>query len=388
MPASGGTYTEGVLKSSTTLSDSVSSLTQIGLTRLGSDGSIQPSVAKSWTISPDGKIYTFTLKDDYSAEDIINYFRDQKGDWSNIQIAAPSKNTLQFTLKQSYGLFLASTLRAILPYGPYKISSQTASEITLIRNDNKPASSPYIDKIVFKIYQTNDDLSKAIKNGQIDATDENVSALPQDFQKYTASMPRYNVAFLNSERITDKNIRRQIIAGPAFAETKKLTLLRANTDSAAEFTADLIKKFAKNNIKITEKVVGTVDLLTTEAKTKNYDILVYGFNTGYYDDLYPYWHTSQVPPAGMNFSLFKNKASDRLIEEARLSLDEKVRQEKYAQAKSLIQEESVAIFQSNQAYTFYAAKNVKGINIKYLVLPANRFSFASEWYVKTKRVKN
>ena len=387
VPATGGIYTEGILQSSASgLSDSIASLTHLGLTRLGPDGTIQPAVAKSWTISPDGKIYTFILNDQYSSSELIDYFRVQKGKWSDIQITSPDEHTLQFTLKQSFGLFLASTFRPILPFGPYKISKQTSLQITLVPNTVKPLSKPYISKVIFQIFSTQQELSQALKSGKVTATDEQIdSDSLRCCQKYSTSMPRYNVAFLNTEHLPDIAIRKQILNGPSFAEPKKLNLLRANTDPAAKFTDELIKDFATRNIQITQKIISPIDLIA-EATKKQYDILVYGFNTGYYDDPYLYWHSTQIPPKGNNFSLYKNKAADRLIEEGRTTLDEKIRREKFVQAKTLVKDEAVAIFQNNQSYTFYANKSVKGIDIKYLTTAPSRFTFIDKWYIKTKRV--
>ena len=33
-----------------------------GLTRIGPDGSVQPALAESWTVSDDGTVYTFKLR--------------------------------------------------------------------------------------------------------------------------------------------------------------------------------------------------------------------------------------------------------------------------------------------------------------------------------------
>ncbi len=389
VPTPGGTYTEGILKSNaSTLSDSITNLTHIGLTRLGKDGSIQPAIAKSWETSPDGKIYTFHLEKKYNADEILKYFRDQKGSWLDIAINAPDKNTLVFTLKKPFGLFIASTLKPILPYGPYKIQKEEVSQITLIKNTDLPFFDPYLEKVVFKIYPNIDQLQNDLKSGKILATDEDLPKSPKCCQKYSVKISRRNVAFINTERIPDKAIRKQIINGPAFPEPKKLTLLRSNGDSAAKFSQELIKKFKANNVQITEKVSETLDLLTVEADNKQYDILVYGVKTGYYDDLYNYFHTSQIPPSGMNYSMFKNKASDRLIEESRLTLDPKIRGDKFTQAKAIILDESVAIFQTDQPYQFYTSKMVKGIDFSFVVTQANRFTFIDKWYIKTKRVPN
>lgn len=387
LPDHGGIYTEGVLQSSAaSLSDSISNLTHIGLTRLAADGSIDPAVAKSWQTSPDGKVYTFYLGKGYSATKILEFFKDQKGSWSDIAITAPTQNTLVFTLKKPYGLFLASTLKPILPYGPFKIDKETANQITLIKNTNSPFSDPYIDKVIFKIYPTLNQLKNDLKAGKITSTDENIGQPLKGDHQYSVNIPRYNVAFLNIEKNPDKNIRSQIINGPAFPSPKNLILLRANTDSAKKFTLELTKKLHKNNIQIAEKVYPSIEILTTQAAQKQYDILIDGFNTGYYNDPYPYWHTSQIPPNGMNFALYKNKTADRLMEEARLTLDPKIRQDKFNQIKAIIDGDAVALYQKSEPYQFLVSKSVKGIDFKFVVTPTNRFSFLDKWYIKTKRV--
>lgn len=385
IPDYGGVYTEGLFADSLpTVDESISYLTHIGLTRLGNDGTIKPAVAKSWQVSEDGKTYTFQLTKGYSSSRVAGYIRNQKGSWSEVQISSPDSTTIKFTLKQPYGLFLASTLRPVLPYGAYKIKEQNDKEITLTPNDNKPFQKPYIEEVIFRIYPNKDKLSKAIKRGDVIATDENVKPqLPQ----YSVSLPRYNVAFFNTGKITDTNLRKQTIEGPAFTQALSLKLLRPDTESAAKFTNALIKQFTRLNIKVDEKTIKSVTLLSSEAQKKQYDILVYGFNTGYYDDLYPYWHSSQIPPTGMNFSQLKNKTLDRLMEEARLTLDDKVRKDKLAAAKQIILGEYGAIFQDDQPYNFYVAEKIKGINITSMIIPSNRFSFLDSWYIKTKRVK-
>lgn len=391
IPADGGTYSEGLLTdSANTLTEVITALTHIGLTQLGEDGSIQPALAKSWQISEDGKTYNFTLQKGQSSYDIAPYIRQQKGSWSEVNVVTPDKQTIQFVLKQPYGLFLASTLRPIFPHGPYKINKQDNKEIILVANTQSPLPPPHLKQITLRLYSDPSTLLADLRRGSIIGTGENIEEPGQHFTKHSFNLPRYTVAFFNTGKspLSDKKVREQLVNGPAFTQPVNLTLLRANTEPARLFSESLQAKWKDRNIKINEKVKDNVTLLSEEVAKKNYDILIYGLNTGYYDDLYPYWHSSQQLPNGMNFSGVANKPMDKLLEEARLTLDDKVRREKFTQVRGIIQAEYLGIFEDPSPYTFYTHSNIKGIKQKFGVTPTDRFTFTKNWYIKTRRVSN
>lgn len=95
-----------------------------GLTRIGSDGSVQPALAESWEVSDDGKVYTFKLRsgakfhdgsdldsgdvkfslDRARGEDSVNA---QKPLFAQIDtVEAVDATTVKVTLKQPQGSFL------------------------------------------------------------------------------------------------------------------------------------------------------------------------------------------------------------------------------------------------------------------------------------------
>jgi len=138
------------------------------------DGSFKPALAEKWDISSDGKVYTFTLKKgvkfhsgkDFSSADVKYTFER----WLNTEksptsfaikpidkIEAPDPQTVRFTLKEPYNIFLdqlagawavmlnqATVDKAGNDYGitvadgtgPYKFVSWTRNQkIVLARND-------------------------------------------------------------------------------------------------------------------------------------------------------------------------------------------------------------------------------------------------------------
>ncbi len=385
-PTQGGELIEGVLSdSSASLNDSLASLTNIGLARLDQDGQIKPAVAESWEISPDGKIYKFKIKSGYSATQIYKIYESQKGDWDNVTITNPDPSHIQFILNQPYGYFLASTLKPILPYGPFKIKSQSNLEVVLVSNDNSPLSKPYLHRIVFRIFDTKEDIKKAFIRNKINSTSIDIS-LDNNSRSHQFNLPRHTIAFFNISKpsLSDINIRKQILEGPTLPTPVTLQLLRPNTPSAQKFSQNIQKKLALNNVKIKEIVT---DLQTIPIQNvAQYDIVIYSFNAGYYDDFYPYWHSSQIPPKGMNFSQIKNKQLDRLLENVRITLDDNVRKNDFNQAKGIIKSQYLAIYDQEAPYKITTSQSIKGIDFKFSILPTDRFSFADKWYIKIKRV--
>ncbi|HET6314170.1 MAG TPA: peptide ABC transporter substrate-binding protein [Chloroflexia bacterium] len=104
------------------------------LTRVHTKGRLAPDMASRWEVSPDARVYTFTLKSDvrwhdgefFTADDVlftIEQLRrsDFPGDpmlaapWKDVKLEAPTRQTLIFRLPQSNAAFLQHTTLGILP---------------------------------------------------------------------------------------------------------------------------------------------------------------------------------------------------------------------------------------------------------------------------------
>ncbi|OGN63085.1 MAG: hypothetical protein A3F09_01315 [Chlamydiae bacterium RIFCSPHIGHO2_12_FULL_49_11] len=78
---------------------------------------------------------------------------------------------------------------------------------------------------------------------------------------------------------------------------------------------------------------------------KNFDATALGWSTGFEDDPYQLWHSSQAfESRGSNFVSFTNKEADQLIEQARVEFDKKKRNALYARFQEILYDE--------QPYTF------------------------------------
>ncbi|MEJ2292202.1 MAG: ABC transporter substrate-binding protein, partial [Deinococcales bacterium] len=158
-----------------------------GLVRLDRNGKIVPALAKSWTVSPDGKTLTFQLRSGvkfhdgtpFTAEDVVKTFERAKDKnsghthpeyYASIDsIDAGPDNTVVFHLSKPNSTLLfnlarpdsiiyppseASTQRSHpIGTGPFKfVKYVPGSEVVLERNpDYYIKGVPYLDKVVFKI---------------------------------------------------------------------------------------------------------------------------------------------------------------------------------------------------------------------------------------------
>lgn len=224
VPAHGGTLTEGVLGAPRfvnpllALSDAdrdLTALTFAGLMGIGTDGTLVPVLAREYSVSEDGKTYTFILRDNakfsdgtpVTAEDVV--FTVEKAqdpalkspeysNWVSIQTQAIDAHTVQFTLPKPYAPFLADTTLGILPSrlwrnvpndqfpfsplmqrpvgaGPFKVvkvvenSEGVVTEYDLKAHKGYALGRPYLDEIRMRFYETSTLLQGAYKSGRIES---------------------------------------------------------------------------------------------------------------------------------------------------------------------------------------------------------------------------
>ena len=134
--------------------------------------------------------------------------------------------------------------------------------------------------------------------------------------------------------------------------------------------------------------IKTFDVSTLEQeiiKPRNYEMLLFGEVLGAIPDPFPFWHSSQKKDPGLNLTGYENKKCDKLLEEARQTLDENERKTTLEKFQELLIEDAPALFLYNPDYLYLVSKEIKGINTEIITDPSKRFSGIENWYVKTKR---
>ena len=428
-PADGGTYTEAMvgevkyinpILAQTDAEKSVSDLMFPGLIKVSADGTIVPDMAEKYDISPDGRKYTFYLKQNikftdnsqFTAQDVAYTIDSIKTPelksplnkkWIEVQVSVVDQYTLAMELPNAYGPFIYNCNFGILPAaissgdfskkpvgaGVFEFvkvikKADKITEVRLKRNENYFGAKALIENANIRIYPEKTTASDIFKN------DKNVDGLfgesSSTGNKYDFLSSRRLGLILNarSEKLADKTVRQKILESQRFDDGLKIGLTTLDIPLQREKAEELKKNFEALNIQLEIFYFNAVKLQDVLA-AKNYDLLLYGFDFGYDRDPYTFWHSSQLND--QNFAGWSDKNSDILLEDARMLTDTAVRNAKYDQFFDLIRKEYLVQFYPPISYNFRVKDRIKGIGTISGTQPYSRYDDISQWYVREKRVK-
>jgi peptide/nickel transport system substrate-binding protein len=271
-PAYGGSFTEGMVGSpkyinpllaqTSDIDRDLSQLIYSGLMKYDSEGKLTYDLAQSFDISGDGLSYSFKLKDNLTwhdgqpltADDVVftiitaqnsDYGSYQRINWQGVEVSKSDDKTVVFKLKNKYAQFLSNTTLGILPKhlwetisassfglsdfnikaigsGPFKFSKvkrDSSGNITsyeVSSFENYYDGQPYITKITFDFFSSEDKMIEAYNKNDIDGMSY-ISAEKIDSVRFVGKlelkqlqMPRYFAVFFNqnqSKALSDKNVR-------------------------------------------------------------------------------------------------------------------------------------------------------------------------------------
>jgi len=254
----GGTLVEGIagnpqsinpiLCHSNSIDRDLCALVFSGLTRLNGKGEIEPDLAQRWEVSGDGTSYTFYLRQEvtwhdgapFTAEDVVfTIHAIQHADfqgatflsdmWRTVVVEQLDAYTVRFTLREPWAPFLDHTTIGVLPVhvlgsmpisemaeskfsaspvgtGPFRISEVSARRIVLGTYSGYYQSRPYLDRIEFRFYPTDQAVMDARQRGEVTSVARILPEHLQDVQAdenltlYSAPLSGYNLVFLNLDR--------------------------------------------------------------------------------------------------------------------------------------------------------------------------------------------
>jgi peptide/nickel transport system substrate-binding protein len=162
--------------------------------------------------------------------------------------------------------------------------------------------------------------------------------------------------------------------------------LTAVDQGAAVLVAGAIKQqWETAGIKVNLNFVPNSKLLDEVITPRNFQVLLLREVVGVGNDLYPFWHSSQVAAPGLNLSGFQNREADRLLSEARQSSDATLRQANYQRIAQILNDDSPATFLYSETYRYALAKDLSPQLPEVIAQPADRFNTLNQWYRKTTR---
>ncbi|MEK7507294.1 MAG: ABC transporter substrate-binding protein [Patescibacteria group bacterium] len=523
-PDYGGSFNEGLvgtpkyinplLAQTSDVDRDLSELIYAGLLKFDDRGGLTDDLAKFHEVSADGLIYTFKLRDGLkwhdgqplTADDIVftvlavqnaDYGSFQRINWQGVEVNKIDEQTVTFKLKNKYAQFLNNATLGILPKhlwesvkpvsfglselnlkpigsGPYqfsKIRRDSAGNIQsyeLAAADGYYQGKPYISKIIFRFYESEDKLIDAFNRSEIDGLSfisppklNSVRWLGK-LQIKELKLPRYFAVFFNqnqSQQLSDKNVR--LALNYATDKNTILDKLLANKGTAVDspmlsgiidlpppqtkydYNPEKAKKIldeagwklpaagpvrekappppkkggkspvpesTKLEIKLTtsnwpelvmaagqlkeqwEKIGAKVNVeilalpeLQPAIKDRGYESLLFGEVLGLDPDPFSFWHSSQKRDPGLNLALYDNKNADKLLEDARQTLDDSIRLSKYADFQQLVINDAPVVFLYSPSYLYGQAKKIQANGAAVIAIPSDRFNAINKWYIETRR---
>ncbi len=275
-PARGGQVTEGMVGSPRFLNPvyaevndidrSLSQLLFSGLLRYDNDGNLAYDLAENYSVSEGGRVFEVNLKDNvrwhdgygFDADDILftiqtiqdpRYKSPVRANWVGVNVQKVSPLKVRFVLKDPFASFPERLTLKILPKhvweeispenfalsiynlqpigtGPYRLvdvkrtKSGSVSEIQLRANSRYHLLGPYIEKLVFKFFETEEELLREADAGKLQSFSL-INPAPSRFRNpalklYEFSLPRSYSLFFNLEAnspVAEKNVRKALALG-------------------------------------------------------------------------------------------------------------------------------------------------------------------------------
>lgn len=367
-----------------TLPSTALSLATKTLISVDKSGRPTPSLASHWTISPDGKTYVVFLKDNLLWHDGTSVSaKDISIAISNVQISALNNKAIQFQLPNPISSFLLAldtpVFKAHSFYGTniYRITGMDTVNGYVKRISLLPNSKD-LPKVNIKFYPTEAQALTAFKIGDIktgsftQATE--LESWPNiEVKKEVGENEIVTLFFNNGDQfLGSKELRQSLIhsvdrteldgqiahspISPSnWAYNPLVKKYEFNTGRARE----LINKSNYNGEKLTlyyipslkkvaEKLkrdwrtVGVnVDIEQESQVPANYQIFLTVNKLSPDPDQYALWHSSQTKT---NITHYRNVKIDKLLEDARGTLDQKEREGLYADFQRFLVEEAPAAF--------------------------------------------
>lgn len=126
--------------------------------------------------------------------------------------------------------------------------------------------------------------------------------------------------------------------------------------------------------------------LQTVIKNRNYQTLLFGEILPLDPDPFVLWHSSQKRDPGINLALYDNATADKLLEEARQTLNATERKQKYDDFQRILLEDIPAVFLYSPKYLYGLSDDVQGFETALIAVPSQRFTNITNWYVNTQRI--
>lgn len=204
-------------------------------------------------------------------------------------------------------------------------------------------------------------------------------------------------AIIDEKNATDESIKqeaRMILnqgQGSWYVKKGKYLSVKLTTVDSGEnpSVVEAVKIYWESiGVKTNIELIAPSKIQTDVIKVRDYEALFYGQLSGADPDPYPFWHSSQSGAVGLNLAGYYDKKVDKLLEDARLSVNFQTRKENYIKFQEIISVDAPAIFIYSPYYIYVQDKKIKNFNTKNIAAPSDRLASIFKWYINVgKKIK-
>ncbi|MBI5358285.1 ABC transporter substrate-binding protein [Candidatus Amesbacteria bacterium] len=339
-----------------------------GLTTISEKQEILPGIAKSWSVSEDGKIYIFNLRDDLFWHDGTRLkSRDINYSFKDATIDYPNDSTLTITLSEAYAALPAQLSRPAFKFGLIGLGGNRVIKIK--KNGLYLEELKLSNGTIYRFYVSQNLAKIAYKLGEVDILTDQIPGDELEKWPNTETIPtirydRYIVLLFNTPSI-DKSSRQSLAYavdkkrwsprsyGPISPKSwaynqdvkfyeydptkavavKKLSQITISTLPAFLKDAELVKSdWEKFGIK--------VQIIVGDVIPESFETLLIAQAIPIDPDQYHLWHSTQIT----NITRLDNKRIDKILEDGRKTSDQAKRLLLYKDFQKYLLEDMPTIF--------------------------------------------
>lgn len=160
--------------------------------------------------------------------------------------------------------------------------------------------------------------------------------------------------------------------------------IRTGNSPLFQETANMVaESWRKIGVDVQIEQYEQTGLVQSVIRSRDFEALLFGLDMNRLQDLYPFWHSSQKDDPGLNISQYTNVNVDRLLEEARTTVDSNEQLRLLKETSKIIASEVPAIFLFAPNISYVVNKDINASEMKMLGRPADRFMNISNWHART-----
>ncbi len=172
-------------------------------------------------------------------------------------------------------------------------------------------------------------------------------------------------------------------------EELKIQLVTTDTPDLVATVRLLQEQWKKIGVNV--ELIQDDDKLNIRQKYLNpreYESLLLGLEySGNDPNLFFFWHSTGKKSPGLNFTMYDDEKTDKLLEESKNITHNTEKNKKYIEISKRILESNPAIFLYSPKYLYVVNRKIKGIDIQAIVKTSDHLNNITRWYTKTKRIR-